>query len=121
MLYQMSYDQVMHNIELIRPGMSFREIADRAWRIPDRFVDQRYTSVMHGVGMHGETPFIAHAIDFDTFGRQGVLEPGMVLSVESYIGEKGGPEGVKLEEELLVTESGAELISRFPFEDDLLR
>ncbi len=121
MLYQMSYDQVMHNIELIRPGMSFREIADRAWRIPDRFVEQRYTSVMHGVGMHGETPFVAHAMDFDTFGRHGVLEPGMVLSVESYVGEKGGPEGVKLEEELLVTDTGAELISRFPFEEELLR
>ena len=121
MLYQMSYDQIMHNIELVRPGMSFREIADKAWRIPDRFVEQRYTSVMHGVGMHGETPFVAHAMDFDTFGRHGVLEPGMVLSVESYVGEKGGPEGVKLEEELLVTDKGAELISRFPFEDDLLR
>jgi Xaa-Pro aminopeptidase len=121
MLYQMSYDQVMHNMELIRPGMSFREIADRAWRIPDRFIDQRYTSVMHGVGMHGETPFIAHAMDYESFGRHGVLEPGMVLSVESYIGERGGPEGVKLEEELLVTESGADLISRFPFEDELLR
>jgi Xaa-Pro aminopeptidase len=121
MLYQMSYDQVMHNIELVRPGLSFREIADKAWRIPDRFVEQRYTSVMHGVGMHGETPFVAHAIDFDTFGRPGVLEPGMVLSVESYVGEKGGPEGVKLEEELLVTDTGAELISRFPFEDELLR
>jgi hypothetical protein len=45
----------------------------------------------------------------------------MVLSVESYVGEKGGPEGVKLEEELLVTDTGAELISRFPFEEDLLR
>jgi Xaa-Pro aminopeptidase len=121
MLYQMSYDQVMHNIDLIRPGMSFREIADKAWRIPDRFVEQRYTSVMHGVGMHGETPFVAHAMDFDTYGRHGVLEPGMVLSAESYVGEKGGPEGVKLEEELLVTETGAELISRFPFEDELLR
>jgi Xaa-Pro aminopeptidase len=121
MLYQMAYDHVMHNIELIRPGTSFREIADKAWRIPDRFVEQRYTSVMHGVGMHGETPFIAHAMDFAAFGRDGVLEPGMVLSVESYIGETGGREGVKLEEEVLVTNSGAELISRFPFEDDLLR
>jgi Xaa-Pro aminopeptidase len=44
----------------------------------------------------------------------------MVVSVESYIGEKGGREGVKLEEEVLVTQSGSELISRFPYEDDLL-
>ena len=53
-------------------------------------------------------------------GAKATLEPGMVVSVESYIGEKGGREGVKLEEEVLVTENGAELISRFPYEDDLL-
>jgi Xaa-Pro aminopeptidase len=119
-LYRMSYDQVQHNVGIIAPGLSFREIAERAWKIPERFVDQRYTSVMHGVGMHGETPFIAHAMDFQTYGREGVLEPGMVVSVESYIGEKGGREGVKLEEEVLVTANGAELISRFPYEDELL-
>ncbi len=119
-LYRMSYEQVQHNISIIKPGLSFREIAERAWKIPDRFVDQRYTSVMHGVGMHGETPFIAHAMDFATYGREGILQPGMVVSIESYIGEKNGPEGVKLEEEVLVTETGIERISRFPFEDELL-
>jgi Xaa-Pro aminopeptidase len=119
-LYRMSYDQVQHNIGIIRPGMSFREIAEQAWKIPERFIDQRYTSVMHGVGMHGETPFIAHAMDFATYGREGRIEPGTVVSVESYIGEKGGAEGVKLEEEVLVTEKGPVLISRFPYEDDLL-
>ena len=55
-----------------------------------------------------------------TYGGNGVLEPGMVVSVESYIGEVGGSEGVKLEEEVLITASGAELISRFPFEESLL-
>jgi Xaa-Pro aminopeptidase len=44
----------------------------------------------------------------------------MVVSVESYIGEKGGREGVKLEEELLITDKGAEPISRFPYEEELL-
>lgn len=120
MLYRMAYDQVQYNIGIIEPGLTFREIADRAWKIPQRFIEQRYTSVMHGVGMHGETPFIAHAMDFATYGREGRLVPGMVVSVESYIGEKGGREGVKLEEEVLVTERGAEAISRFPYEDELL-
>jgi Xaa-Pro aminopeptidase len=120
MLYRMAYDQVQHNIGIVKPGMAFREIAERAWKIPERFVDQRYTSVMHGVGMHGETPFIAHAMDYATYGREGHLLPGMVVSVESYIGEKGGREGVKLEDELLITETGSELLSRFPYEDELL-
>jgi Xaa-Pro aminopeptidase len=120
MLYRMAYDQIQHNVDIIKPGAAFREIAEKAWTIPERFVEQRYTSVMHGVGMHGETPFIAHAMDFATYGREGHLEPGMVVSVESYVGEKGGREGVKLEEELLITDKGAELISRFPYEEELL-
>jgi Xaa-Pro aminopeptidase len=44
----------------------------------------------------------------------------MTLSVESYVGEVGGREGVKLEQQILITEDGHELLVRFPFEDDLL-
>ena len=120
MLYRMAYDQIQHNVAIIKPGAAFREIAEKAWTIPERFVEQRYTSVMHGVGMHGETPFIAHAKDFATYGREGHLEPGMVVSVECYIGEKGGPEGVKLEEEVLVSEKGPVILSRYPYDEDLL-
>ncbi|MBA2382994.1 MAG: aminopeptidase P family protein [Chloroflexi bacterium] len=120
MLYRMAHDQVQHNLGIVAPGMEFREIAEKAWKIPERFVEQRYTSVMHGVGMHGETPFIAHAMDYATYGRDGVLVPGMVVSVESYIGEKGGREGVKLEDEIVITETGTDLLSRFPYEDEFL-
>jgi Xaa-Pro aminopeptidase len=120
MLYRMAYDQVQHNIGIVKPGMAFREIAESAWKIPARFAEQRYTSVMHGVGMHGETPFIAHAVDYAVYGKDGHLTPGMVVSVESYIGERGGREGVKLEDEILITETGSELLSRFPYEDLLL-
>ena len=44
----------------------------------------------------------------------------MVVSVESYIGEVGGAEGIKLEEEVLVTATGHEVLCRFPFEESLL-
>jgi Xaa-Pro dipeptidase len=40
--------------------------------------------------------------------------------VESYIGEKNGSEGVKLEQQILITKNGNELLSNFPFETDLL-
>ena len=120
MVYQLAYEQIQHNIEIIKPGLTYREVSERAWKIPNPFVERRYTSVMHGVGLHGETPFIAHAQEFSTYGGEGVLEPGMVVSVESYIGEVGGSEGVKLEEEVLITASGSEVISRFPFEENLL-
>jgi Xaa-Pro aminopeptidase len=119
-LYRMAYEQIQHNVAMLKPGMTYREVAEQAWEIPERFYDRRYPSIIHGVGMHGETPLVAHKGDFDAFSSDGVLEPGLTVSVESYIGEVGGAEGVKLEEEVVITEIGAALISRYPFDDRLL-
>ena len=44
----------------------------------------------------------------------------MTLCVESYIGAADGNEGVKLEQQILVTDDGTELLSEFPFETSLL-
>jgi Xaa-Pro aminopeptidase len=119
-LYAMAWEQVQHNIAALKPGMTYRELAERAWKIPERFYDRRYPSIIHGVGMHGETPLVAHWGNFDKFSTDDVLEPGLTVSVESYIGEVGGTDGVKLEEEVLITEEGAELISRYPCDEQLL-
>jgi Xaa-Pro aminopeptidase len=44
----------------------------------------------------------------------------MMLCIESYIGEVGGTEGVKLEEQVLITEQGIENLSTFPLDDSLV-
>jgi Xaa-Pro aminopeptidase len=119
-LYRMAYDQVQHNMSILAPGMSYREVSERAWKMPERIAERRYTSVMHGCGMHGEAPFIPHLVDWETRGTEGIVEPGMVLCVESYVAEVGGREGVKLEEEVLITEDGIQRISRYPFDESLL-
>ena len=38
----------------------------------------------------------------------------MVLTSESYIGSRDGGEGVKLEDQYLITEAGRELLTDFP-------
>jgi Xaa-Pro aminopeptidase len=119
-LYRMSWEQIHHNASILQPGMTFRDIADKAWKIPDRFFDLRYPSIIHGVGLHGEKPIVAHACDLDRYTGEGVLEPGMVVSVESYIGEPGGSEGVKLEDQFVVTETGVQPMSHYPWDDRLL-
>ncbi|MDX1605086.1 MAG: Xaa-Pro peptidase family protein [Candidatus Competibacterales bacterium] len=119
-LYRMGWEQIQHNIELLQPGRSYREVSEKSWPIPERYLDRRYPSVIHGVGMHGETPLVAHPMDFDRFSSDAVLEPGLVVSVESYIGEVDGPEGVKLEEEVLIGENGPVLLSHYPFDEQLL-
>jgi Xaa-Pro aminopeptidase len=119
-LYRQAYEQIQTNLALIRPGMSFRKLALRAWPIPEAYVANRYFVLAHGVGMTGEYPYIMHPQDFEAHGYDGVIEPGMTLCVESYIGTDGGAEGVKLEEQVLVTESGVEPLSHYPYEEALL-
>lgn len=120
-LYRIANEQVQHNIGIIRTGMSFRDYADLAWEIPERFFANRYYLSAHGCGMTGEYPYLYHRADFPDAGYDGIIQPGMTLCVESYIGAEGGQEGVKLEEQILVTESGIEQLSQFPYETELLR
>lgn len=51
--------------------------------------------------MSGEYPWLYHRGDFPECGYDGVIMPGMILCVESYISEDGGEEGVKLEQQVL--------------------
>jgi Xaa-Pro aminopeptidase len=120
-LYKVAYEQVNHNLGILRPGMSFRDYAEEAWDIPEKYYANRYYLSAHGCGMTGEYPYLYHRGDFPDAGYDGEIVPGMTLCVESYIGEEGGAEGVKLEQQVLVTQTGVELLSRFPFEEDLLR
>ncbi|KAI5463874.1 peptidase M24 [Mariannaea sp. PMI_226] len=119
-LYRVAYEQVHHNMNILKPGMTFREYADQAWDIPAKYYANRYYLSAHGCGMTGEYPYLYHRGDFPDAGYDGVIEPGMVICVESYIGEEGGSQGVKLEQQVLITETGIEILSEFPFEETLL-
>ena len=70
--------------------------------------------------MTGEYPYLYHRDDFPSAGYDGEILPGMTICVESFIGEEGGAEGVKLEQQVLITENGTEVLSLFPFEKNLL-
>ena len=118
-LYNRAHEEILHNLELMKPGMFFREITEKGFKQPERFRDQHYAVMAHGIGMSDEWPCIYYPQD-EALIYDGVLEPGMAMCVESYVGEVGGPEGVKLEEQLLITEDGYELLSKFPFESSLL-
>jgi Xaa-Pro aminopeptidase len=120
-LYQFSFEQVHHNIDLLRAGVTFRELSARAWRPPDRFVEQAAGVIIHGIGMCNEYPQVVPDRYFDVTGYDGVLSENMTVCVESYIGEKGGSQGVKLEQLILITGKGPRVMTTFPFEDALLR
>ncbi|MGD1877363.1 MAG: M24 family metallopeptidase [Kiloniellaceae bacterium] len=119
-LYRLAVEQIQFNMALLKPGLGFRELAERSWRLPTSCAANRYSVVVHGVGLCDEYPGVVYQEDYDAFGYDGVFEAGMAVCVESYIGEHGGHEGVKLEQQVLITDHGVELLSTFPLEERLL-
>jgi Xaa-Pro dipeptidase len=120
-LYGLAYEQIHHNMGLLKPGLGFRELAETAWKMPESCLPNRYSVVVHGVGLCDEYPGVIYKEDYEKGGGyDGVFEAGMTVCVESYMGELGGDEGVKLEQQVLITDNGVEQLSTFPFEEDLL-
>lgn len=119
-LHQLAHEHIMTNAELVKPGISFEELTHQGHHMPDIYIPQRYGSKFHGVGLCDEWPAIKYPVDWEERGYSGELEPGMMLCVEIYAGEVGGPDGIKLEDQLLVTENGFENLVVCPFDDLLM-
>ena len=118
-LYGLAHEQVQRNCELFRAGRSFRDIGTEAWCLPGPCSEFEQPAIAHGIGLCNEYPLIMHRKWFDDGGFDGELEAGMVFCVESYAGEPGGREGVKLEQQILVTADGYELLSDLEFEESM--
>ena len=116
-LHNLAVEQVKYNQELVKPGMSFREFAEKAWKLPNNYYDNHYPCQIHGIGMCDEWPFIKYPDDdFSNGDFNSVFQENMMICLESYIGEEGGKEGVKIEDQYLVTKNGLELLSTFPLD-----
>ena len=114
-LYDTALAQIHHNLDLVKPGVSFSEFNDKSWRIPEAHIPYRYSLAVHGVGMADEWPVIPLHVDWGPAAMSGQFLPGMVVCVESLIGELGS-ESIKLETQVLVTETGYQRLDSFPFE-----
>ena len=114
-LYHMALDQINHNSRLIKDGVSFQEFTEKSWVLPEDYYPNRYSVMVHGIGMCDEWPAIRYPTDGGE--RGGTFVKNMTITVESYIGKVGGKEGVKLEQQYLIGENGLELMSHHPLED----
>ena len=114
-LYQMGVEHINHNARLIKPGMSFKEFTEKSWKLPEEYYGNRYSCMVHGIGLCDEWPMIRYPTDGGQ--REGSFEKNMTITVETYIGKVGGKEGVKLEQQYLVGENNLELMSHHPLED----
>jgi Xaa-Pro dipeptidase len=112
-IYEMAYQQILRNTEKLKPGQSFKELTFDSFRYdPETF--HQYSCLYHGVGMCDEYPSIYFPSSWESTGYDGVLEAGMVLCVESFVGRKSGGPGMKLEEQVLITDCGHEVLSQYP-------
>lgn len=119
-IYCLAHELLHRNIERLRPGVGFREFSEACGDLPALYRKNRYDCVVHGVGLCDEYPYVGSFEDFQDHGFDGVFEKDMTVCVESYIGAEDAREGVKLEQQLLITDRGAVPLSSYPFEDSLL-
>lgn len=118
-LYQLAIEEIEHNLALVRPGITFHEFQRQAFAPPEEFHKNAYVCSLHGVGMCDEYPKITQNYRGPNI-YDGTLEENMVVCVESYIGAVGEPDGIKLEQQVLITSDGYEMLSMYPLEETLM-
>lgn len=119
-LFKVAWEHIMEDMEVLKPGLTFKELTFGGNQLDHKYREQQYGVKYHGVGLCDEYPAIYYPEAWESNGYDGVLQPGMCLTVEAYIGEVGGREGVKLEEQVAITEDGYELLSHFPHDPKLM-
>ncbi|HEX3550701.1 MAG TPA: Xaa-Pro peptidase family protein [Candidatus Elarobacter sp.] len=117
--YKRCREWIDASIELIRPGVTTDMVA-RVWPKAEDF---GFSSEMEAFGLqfgHGlglalhERPVISR---LNSLEHPMEIEAGMVFALETYCPAADGYSAARIEEEIVVTETGASVITRFPAEE----
>jgi Xaa-Pro aminopeptidase len=106
-------------IEMIRPGVSTAQVA-RLWpTASDIGLEDEKTAFGlqfgHGLGLAlHERPIISRLTSLDAPME---IQQGMVFALETYCPAADGVSAARIEEEVVVTASGVEIITKFPAEE----
>jgi Xaa-Pro dipeptidase len=120
--YKICREYIDKAIALVRPGATTADIC-AVWPAATEFGFENEMAAFalqygHGVGLSiWERPIFSRLISFD---HPEVLEEGMVFALETYWPAKDGWSAARIEEEVVVTANGCEVITRFPAEDLLV-
>jgi Xaa-Pro aminopeptidase len=120
--YKRSRDILDQAIAMIRPGVTTADVAG-VWPEADEFgfPDEEAAFALqygHGVGLSiWEKPIFSRLVSFD---YPEVIEEGMVFALETFWPASDGWSAARIEEQLVVTADGCEVITRFPAEELLV-
>jgi Xaa-Pro aminopeptidase len=117
--YRVAHDWMRAAISELRPGLTMREYAERVPALPEKYRPQRYEVLAHQAGLEDEGPSVAYPEDPQPNGDR-VLKEHSVVCLEAYVGEVGARDGVKLEDQLVLTADGARVLIPYPYCDRLL-
>jgi Xaa-Pro aminopeptidase len=113
--YECASAWISASIDLVRPGVTIDEIA-KVW--PDAadfcYRDEAEAFLLqygHGIGLSlWERPIISKRYR----GQSRALREGMVFALETWKGAADGSGAARIEEEVVVTKDGCEIITNFP-------
>ena len=120
--YQQCREWLDHAIELVRPGATTDQLAS-VWPTAEElgFPDEQACFGLQfghglGVGLY-EAPMVSrvHSLDHPI-----EIEEGMVFALETYCAAGDGVSAARIEEEVVVTENGCRIITKFPAEELLV-
>jgi len=120
--YKICREYIDKAIALVKPGATTADIC-AVWPAATEFGFENEMAAFalqygHGVGLSiWERPIFSRLISFD---HPEVLEEGMVFALETYWPASDGWSASRIEEEMVVTATGCEVITRFPAEDLLV-
>jgi Xaa-Pro aminopeptidase len=120
--YKQCRDYMDAAINLVRPGATTADIVS-VWPKAQEFgfADEEAAFALqygHGVGLSiWEKPIFSRLVSFE---HPEVLEEGMVFALETYWPAADGWGAARIEEELVVTKDGCEVITKFPAEELLV-
>lgn len=117
---KLAREHIDHNMAMLKPGVAFRDLVVNGHRLPENCQKQKYGLMMHGVGLCDEWPLIAYPDQYVEGAFEDHLQPGMVLCVEALISPEGGDFSIKLEDQVLITDTGHENLTRYPFDARLM-
>jgi len=120
--YKRCRDILDHAISLIRPGVTTADVVS-VWPRAEEFgfPDEEAAFALqygHGVGLSiWEKPIFSRLVSFDYPVE---IQEGMVFALETFWPASDGWSAARIEEQLVVTKDGCEVITRFPAEELLV-